>query len=309
MTVSSARQCGFEGRGSSRSLARDRRGANYVEYIILVGAIALIAMGAAYFFGESVRNRIARDAECVTDLDCRRNGEPSRTPTEILGGVDGPGPGQPQPAVGGLPKEAIDLARFSPTIRQALATLRRYKVAIRESSDGNTYYVPETNTVMIDPSQGWDAVVHEAHHAAQHHEHPIDIMTMSRQDYVRARLREEADAEGIVMRGRMEVERSRKQAEPPGGYMGIASIEKDAWDRGVAAARKKNPNASRAELDAAGQRATQEGMLQLEEMGMIQFSSTGVSHRDVYGAFWDKAHEAPPQRQGKPPQGAKPPRP
>ena len=39
-------------------LVRDNRGANLVEYIILVGVVALIALAGFKFFGQKVTDRI-----------------------------------------------------------------------------------------------------------------------------------------------------------------------------------------------------------------------------------------------------------
>lgn len=53
----------------SRSLVRDERGANLVEYIILVGVIALIAIAGFKIFGGSVRKKIDEQAGSVNDIN------------------------------------------------------------------------------------------------------------------------------------------------------------------------------------------------------------------------------------------------
>ncbi|HQP37706.1 MAG TPA: hypothetical protein PLI95_21125 [Polyangiaceae bacterium] len=49
-------------------LIRDRRGANLVEYIILVGVIALIALAGFKFFGSKVRQKIDHQGNQVEQI-------------------------------------------------------------------------------------------------------------------------------------------------------------------------------------------------------------------------------------------------
>jgi pilus assembly protein Flp/PilA len=51
-----------------KSIIRDRRGANLVEYIILVGVVALIALAGFKFFGTKVRSKIDTQANQVSDI-------------------------------------------------------------------------------------------------------------------------------------------------------------------------------------------------------------------------------------------------
>src|SRR5262245_66225289 len=82
-------------------LRRDARGANLVEYIIVVGLIAIVAIGGFRLFGSSVNDKADRQAACVHSLACDGNGDssalgPNRTQTidqaiEKGGGDDGGG--------------------------------------------------------------------------------------------------------------------------------------------------------------------------------------------------------------------------
>jgi len=47
----------------------DTRGANMVEYIILVGVIALLAIVAFRFFGKSVSSKIEKQSETVRNVE------------------------------------------------------------------------------------------------------------------------------------------------------------------------------------------------------------------------------------------------
>jgi Flp pilus assembly pilin Flp len=50
-------------------LLRDRRGANLVEYIILVGVVALLAIGAFKTFGGELSTKIGNQATTVQGIN------------------------------------------------------------------------------------------------------------------------------------------------------------------------------------------------------------------------------------------------
>ncbi|XYH94747.1 Flp family type IVb pilin [Sorangium sp. So ce1128] len=58
---------------SFRSLLRDNRGANLVEYIMLVGVIALIAIAGFKLFGGKVEQKIKEQADSVGDINGQAN--------------------------------------------------------------------------------------------------------------------------------------------------------------------------------------------------------------------------------------------
>jgi len=53
----------------ARKLVGDRRGANLVEYIILVGVIALIAIAGFKLFGNKVRAKVDEPAGSVAGIN------------------------------------------------------------------------------------------------------------------------------------------------------------------------------------------------------------------------------------------------
>ncbi|HVJ92876.1 MAG TPA: hypothetical protein VM580_23910 [Labilithrix sp.] len=53
---------------ASRRLARDTRGANLVEYIMLVGLIAIICIGVFTRFGGAVNDNTGRQAEKIEKI-------------------------------------------------------------------------------------------------------------------------------------------------------------------------------------------------------------------------------------------------
>ncbi len=50
-------------------LIKDEKGANLVEYIILVGVVALIAIAGFSFFGEEVEKKVDAQAKAVGDIN------------------------------------------------------------------------------------------------------------------------------------------------------------------------------------------------------------------------------------------------
>ena len=52
-----------------RRLKRDTLGANMVEYIILVGVVALLAIVAFKFFNSSVRDKVNNQAKTVNGVN------------------------------------------------------------------------------------------------------------------------------------------------------------------------------------------------------------------------------------------------
>jgi len=51
-----------------RSLLRDTRGAQMVEYIIIVGAVALLALGAYQAFGGDVKATIEKEGKTLKSV-------------------------------------------------------------------------------------------------------------------------------------------------------------------------------------------------------------------------------------------------
>jgi len=54
---------------SVRNFLRATRGANMVEYIIMLGLVALIAIGGFTFFGEKVNDRISKQSKTVESVN------------------------------------------------------------------------------------------------------------------------------------------------------------------------------------------------------------------------------------------------
>lgn len=53
---------------STKKFLRDTRGANMVEYIVLVGVVALLAMAGFKIFGNAVKGKISQQGTQVTGI-------------------------------------------------------------------------------------------------------------------------------------------------------------------------------------------------------------------------------------------------
>ncbi len=54
---------------AKKSLLSDTRGANIVEYVILVGVVALIAVAGFRIFGNSVNDKIQQQSDSVGNIN------------------------------------------------------------------------------------------------------------------------------------------------------------------------------------------------------------------------------------------------
>ena len=54
--------------GKLQQLARDTRGAGFVEYIILVGVVALFCIAGYSYFGDKVSKKIQAQGDLVTGI-------------------------------------------------------------------------------------------------------------------------------------------------------------------------------------------------------------------------------------------------
>ena len=54
-------------------LVRDQRGATLIEYVLLIGVVALLAVGGFRVFGGSVRAKIQQQAQAVDGVNGAAN--------------------------------------------------------------------------------------------------------------------------------------------------------------------------------------------------------------------------------------------
>lgn len=56
-----------------RSLLKDTRGSNLTEYIMLLGLVAIVSVGAVRAFGQSVKDQINKAASEVRGISGQKN--------------------------------------------------------------------------------------------------------------------------------------------------------------------------------------------------------------------------------------------
>jgi len=52
-----------------KKLARDQRGASLIEYVLLIGVVALLAIAGFKIFGTSVKGKITQQAQAVDGVN------------------------------------------------------------------------------------------------------------------------------------------------------------------------------------------------------------------------------------------------
>jgi Flp pilus assembly pilin Flp len=52
-----------------KKLTRDQRGASLIEYVLLIGVVALLAIAGFRIFGTSVRAKISQQAQAVDGVN------------------------------------------------------------------------------------------------------------------------------------------------------------------------------------------------------------------------------------------------
>jgi len=62
-----------------RNIVKDERGANLVEYIILLGVVALICIGVFTLFGDAISNKVKGQTTTVNDNINAGAGEGAKT--------------------------------------------------------------------------------------------------------------------------------------------------------------------------------------------------------------------------------------
>ena len=106
------------------TLLGDSRGASLVEYLILVGLVAIVALGGIRYFGRAARAKIEAQAACIERLDCALPAEGAATlgavaasPGRAASGVGAFAAGASSPVLG--TPEAI-AGRAAAAVEQAM---------------------------------------------------------------------------------------------------------------------------------------------------------------------------------------------
>jgi Flp pilus assembly pilin Flp len=136
-------------------LGGDTRGAGLVEYLILVGLIAVVALAGARRLGTSVDSRVTAQAACVESLACAGSGSGSAIQA---GSEDAPLLGAGQIRAGATAIGTADIATSKPFLQRLWDGVRGFFV---DGVWGTVTGIWDIVTHPIQTIQGlWHAVTH-----------------------------------------------------------------------------------------------------------------------------------------------------
>jgi type VI secretion system secreted protein VgrG len=187
----------------------------------------------------------------------------------------------------------------TPSGRHALEVYERYGVkSTFNTGTGGGYQGGSLNSMNLDPAWGDynnTAFAHEMYHAQMENEKTTaDIMNQSREDYVDTMMREEAAAKARAI----QTEEELAAAGEPQTSLSRRYSYDAGYAKGRADALAANPNATEAELEAAGRKAGEESLVNDYKTNKITPSNiNGVvqpPYPEYYGKEWDKKHPKTP---------------
>jgi pilus assembly protein Flp/PilA len=254
---------------------RDTRGAGLVEYLLIVGLIALVAFAGFSKFGSSILGKVGKQAQCVETFNCGVAYQGSET-------ADLP------PIDASVPAAVQEAAKFSPTVRAAIEAMNEHGITISTgTAGGGSYY--SGGAIVLDPNSGLDAdtFVHEMNHAIYDQEgRHANVDTMGRQEYIDAAIAEEIEGSVQGAQAVYELLQAGQTVPKPSFF--------DAYEKGIADLLATNPAATPEEQMAAGREGIRQRFHDAFYNGEFVTSTTGVPYPDYYGQGWDDAH--PPKQ-------------
>jgi hypothetical protein len=190
--------------------------------------------------------------------------------------------------------EMKDLMKQSPTGAAALKYMEDHHLPVKFANGGGSYW--DGTSIVIDRSQSSQAaaltLVHEVNHAkASQTGISGDITHQTRADYVSTMLNEE-------VRGTVDSIKAKNELLGAGKSITATFPLEAAYN---AAAKKatdelkaKKPDASAAELKAAGEKAGYDRVMEGFKTGEVVTSTNNTKYSDYYGGSWDRQHPTPP---------------
>lgn len=179
--------------------------------------------------------------------------------------------------------------------RHALWILTRYRVSVEvNGTEPGCYFAPSENKIYLNENETAPSaaiiLVHEAGHAETYHRTgDPDVMSLSRDAYVRTLIEDEARA--VVRQILVIGEFQRIRFNTTNTSVGAAQIQR-YWQAHNDAAEALGPDASAADKERAGRDAGYQEVYDMFFDGTFVTSTTGESYADYYGSFWDQARAA-----------------
>ncbi len=214
-------------------------------------------------------------------------------------GVSPPVPSPPTAKEDPNAKKLADIKAVlnaSPTGVEALKMFDEYKMHVDFKPGGGSYYdTPATMVVDSGESATVAALtfVHEMNHAKYDHEKKtanLSIGTLSREEYIKKMVEEEAEGTVKSIEAKIELE--------GGGKVDVSNatfpLEKEyraAYKAALDAAKAKDPTGDAAAAKAAARIAGKDRVTEGFMKGEVVTSNTNAPYSDYYGQAWDNANK------------------
>jgi hypothetical protein len=193
-------------------------------------------------------------------------------------------------------EEIRQILETIPTGREALRLKNVHRVGVQFLAGGGSYYDSSSNSMVIDsnhpPARAALSFVHELNHARYHHEGlSANIRTLSREEYIRQMVEEEA--EGVIKSLEAKIELEGTPTDVSRFTYPLERQYREAYRVATDAARASNPEIAEDELRRIGREAGRQRVIRGFMDGEVQTSNTGEPYPDYYGRAWDRAHPTP----------------
>jgi hypothetical protein len=186
-----------------------------------------------------------------------------------------------------------ELLNLTETGRKALALMAQYEVALKfDHNHGTIYHVP-SNTMIIDADQNpvWAAInfVHEMNHALYLHQGlRADIHGLSREEYVRQKIDEEA--QGIVLSIEAKTELWKAGVDVIEFNYPLEEAYREAYLIAVETALAQEAGQEVGDLLVIGRDAGIARVVEGLMAGEVWRSSSRVPYPDYFAKDWGKAN-------------------
>ncbi|HEY9609168.1 eCIS core domain-containing protein [Allocoleopsis sp.] len=189
----------------------------------------------------------------------------------------------------------------SATGKEALKLMEDHKVAVKFKPGGGSYFDSSSNSMVIDSHETAAnsalTFVHEMNHARYHHEGlSADVTSLSREDYVKKMVEEEA--EGTVKSIEAKIELEGTKIDVSKASFPLEKEYRKAYKASIDAAKAKLPKRGligtmidEAKLLIAARIAGKERVIKGFMDGEVVTSNTKEAYSKYYGKYWDKVNK------------------
>jgi len=194
-------------------------------------------------------------------------------------------------------EEAEKVLKSSDTGKEALDVVTKYKIDVKEgAAGGGSEYSASENAMKIDSTESAVDValtfVHEVNHAKAYHEGKwAEPTKLSRDEYIKAEINEEAEGTVKSIEAKMELEGTKIDVSK--ASFPLESQYRKAYKAAVDKAKAEDPKKSDADLKAIGRKAGLARVVKGFYDGevIISTSKAPVTYPVYYGNIWDEKNK------------------